>query len=248
MSRTLKSAAAFCQTVAEVRERAAQVQAFRESVWPRQRPIAPAPSLSPAPKAAPAPARAALIAPLFIELGNCRCQIASLKHASEFYCAARDIFGDGASRTPEIAIVTADGRAVAHISDNGRVWPAEKKSGEKPLYDPSLVGLQPAAAPDRITVRRVLEATAQHFDLTVETLVSGSRKLPLPRQRQIAMYVAHAKTGRSFPFIGSKIGGRNHTTILHGVRAVKALIDAGDAETIAAVNRIVELLPGDANG
>ena len=47
---------------------------------------------------------------------------------------------------------------------------------------------------------------------------------------------------RSLPFIGKKIGGRDHTTVLHGVRLVKSLIEAGDAETIAAVDQIIERL------
>jgi chromosomal replication initiator protein len=56
------------------------------------------------------------------------------------------------------------------------------------------------------------------------------------------MYVAREMTGRSLPFIGKKIGGRDHTTILHGVRVVKGLIVAGDAERIAAVDQIIERL------
>jgi hypothetical protein len=108
---------------------------------------------------------------------------------------------------------------------------------------PALVLAEQApAVRGRISVRRVLEVTAKHFRTTPDDLVAHCRKRPLVRQRQIAMYVAYQVTGHGLPFIGSKIGGRDHTTILHGVRVVEALIDAGDAETATAVDRIIERL------
>jgi chromosomal replication initiator protein len=92
--------------------------------------------------------------------------------------------------------------------------------------------------PGRILVRLVLRLTAEYYGATADELISGRRTQPLARLRQVAMYVAHEMTGRGLPFIGYHMGGRCHTTILHGVRAVKALLDAGDAETIAAVGAI----------
>jgi hypothetical protein len=182
--------------------------------------------------------------PLFIQVGDRRYPVETLKQASDMYSVARDAYGEGASKTPDAAIVTANGRAIARISYNGKVWPAEEwKPEQKPLYDP----YAPApveAVPGRVTIRAVLEATAAHYGLTVDALLSDTRKQPLVRRRQIAMYVAHRLTGRSYPFIGDKMGGRDHTTILHGVRAVKSLIDAGDVDTVEAVNAIAERLGG----
>jgi chromosomal replication initiation ATPase DnaA len=106
---------------------------------------------------------------------------------------------------------------------------------------PALAGERPAV-PGRITVRRILAVTAKHFRTTPADLVSRCRKRPLVRRRQIAMYIAREKAGRSFPFIGRIMGDRDHTTIMHGVRVIKALIDAGDAKTAVAVDRIVEQL------
>jgi chromosomal replication initiation ATPase DnaA len=106
---------------------------------------------------------------------------------------------------------------------------------------PALAGRLPVM-PGRILVRRAIKATAEHFGTSPDVLVSARRTQPLVRRRQIAMYVAREMTGRSLPFIGKKIGGRDHTTVLHGVRVVKGLILAGDAETIAAVNQIIERL------
>jgi chromosomal replication initiator protein len=110
-----------------------------------------------------------------------------------------------------------------------------------------LLALAPPALPGRITVRRVLEVTAGHFDRTVDALLSERRAQSLSRPRQIAMFVARKVTGRSLPFIGRRMGDRDHTTILHGWRAVQSLIDSGDADTIAAVIRIIEQLTEEAH-
>jgi chromosomal replication initiator protein len=75
-------------------------------------------------------------------------------------------------------------------------------------------------------------------------MLSKRRTQPLCRRRQIAMHVAREMTGRSLPIIGREMGGRDHTTILHGVRTVEDLLDAGDAGTVAAVEAIKELLQG----
>jgi chromosomal replication initiator protein len=96
--------------------------------------------------------------------------------------------------------------------------------------------------PDRIHVRRVIKATAEHFGTTVPALLSRCRKRQLTRRRRVAMYVAREMTGRSLSFIGSEIGGRDHSTVLHSVRVVRGLLDAGDAEVTAAVEAIMERL------
>ena len=112
---------------------------------------------------------------------------------------------------------------------------------------PSVAGIAtPAqnlsATRGRILVHRVIKATAEHFGTTPDDLVSARRTRPLTRRRQVAMYVARKMTGRSLFFIGRKIGDRHHTTVLHGVRAVRGLLDAGDAEMVAAVGAIMERL------
>jgi chromosomal replication initiation ATPase DnaA len=97
----------------------------------------------------------------------------------------------------------------------------------------------------RILVRRVIKATAEHFGTTPDDLLSARRTRLLIRRRQVAMYVARKMTGRSLFFIGRKIGNRHHTTVLHGVRAVRGLLDAGDAEMVTAVGAIMERLQTD---
>jgi chromosomal replication initiator protein len=68
--------------------------------------------------------------------------------------------------------------------------------------------MAPPASPGRITVRRVLDVTAEHFGTTVDTLLSERRTQSLSRPRQIVMFVARKVTGRSLPFIGRSMGDR----------------------------------------
>jgi Bacterial dnaA protein helix-turn-helix len=98
------------------------------------------------------------------------------------------------------------------------------------------------AVPGRIAVGRVIDVTAEYFEMTPAELLAADRTPPLLRQRQIAMYVACQVTGRSLRFMGGRMGGRCHTTILRGVRAVQGLLDADDTETAAAVRAIREQL------
>jgi chromosomal replication initiation ATPase DnaA len=106
---------------------------------------------------------------------------------------------------------------------------------------PALAGQLPRA-PGRIKIHRVLKVTARHYGTTPDELVSDRRTRPLVHCRQVAMYIARKMTGRSTPVIAYYMGNRDHTTVLHGVRVVKGLLDAGDVATTAAVRQITERL------
>jgi hypothetical protein len=143
------------------------------------------------------------------------------------------------------------GRTAQVQAFRARVWPLQRPTPPAPQPAPEPAALAgpvlPALStvlPGRITVRLVLDVTAAHFGVTVEALLSDTRKQPTCHRRQVAMYVAHRLTGRSLVFIGRKFGDMHHTTVLHGVRVVKALVDAGDTETVEAVTAIVEKLTG----
>ena len=121
----------------------------------------------------------------------------------------------------------------------GRETPAQKP------YVPALAGQMPVT-PDRITVDDVLKATAEHFGTTPEDLFSRGTAPPLPRQRQVAMYVAHKMIGHALLFIGHHMANRSPTTVFHGVGVIENLLDAGDAEMVAAVEAIMERLSAHA--
>ena len=78
--------------------------------------------------------------------------------------------------------------------------------------------------PRPITPAVILQATAEMFDFTIEELKGKSRRRPLVTARQIAMYVFRELTDLSYPAIAREFGGRDHTTVIHAVEKIKALM------------------------
>ncbi len=75
----------------------------------------------------------------------------------------------------------------------------------------------------RITVDDIQKATAEHFGLKQSDLLCERRTRAVARPRHVAMYLAKALTTRSYPDIGRRFGGRDHTTVLHAVKRIEAL-------------------------
>mgnify|MGYP001317678911 FL=1 len=73
-------------------------------------------------------------------------------------------------------------------------------------------------------------------------MIGPKRVRTVARPRQIAMYLAKQMTSRSLPEIGRRFGGRDHTTIMHGVRKIEELrgADSGLAEDIDLLRRLLE--------
>jgi chromosomal replication initiator protein len=78
--------------------------------------------------------------------------------------------------------------------------------------------------PRPITPALILQATAEMFDFSIEDLKGKSRRRPLVTARQIAMYVFRELTDLSYPAIAREFGGRDHTTVIHAVDKIKALM------------------------
>jgi len=75
-----------------------------------------------------------------------------------------------------------------------------------------------------VTVREIQEAVCEHFDIPMIEMISDRRARPVARPRQIAMYFSREFTPFSLPNIGRFFGGRDHTTIMHGITQVERLI------------------------
>ncbi len=73
-----------------------------------------------------------------------------------------------------------------------------------------------------VTAERIIELTAELFDLSVAQVIGGSRRRPLVDARQIAMFVTRNMTDLSFPDIGKAFGSRDHTTVMHACRKIEA--------------------------
>lgn len=97
-----------------------------------------------------------------------------------------------------------------------------------------------------VTISGVIEATCKHYSISRIDLLSQRRTFSVMMPRQIAMYLAKTLTTRSLPEIGSKLGGRDHTTILHGVRKIDRLLKT-DSDLAQEVATLTSKLTGGAH-
>jgi chromosomal replication initiator protein len=78
--------------------------------------------------------------------------------------------------------------------------------------------------PRAITAKIILDATSKMFGFPVEELQGKSRRRPLVTARQVGMYVCREMTDLSYPAIAREYGGRDHTTVIHAVEKIGALM------------------------
>jgi chromosomal replication initiator protein len=92
--------------------------------------------------------------------------------------------------------------------------------------DELLAHLVGAGEPKRVRIEDIQRVVARHYNVSRQELVSNRRTRVIVKPRQIAMYLSKTMTPRSFPEIGRRFGGRDHTTVLHAVRKIEELISA----------------------
>jgi len=71
------------------------------------------------------------------------------------------------------------------------------------------------------TFKNIIKAVAEFYDISEKELLERSRKKEIVKPRQIIMYLLREELKCSFPFIGLKIGGRDHTTAIHACEKIK---------------------------
>lgn len=91
--------------------------------------------------------------------------------------------------------------------------------------------------PKEITPQIIIEVVADHFNITLEQMTSNNRSNFIARPRQIAMYLCKTMTETSLDAIGQLLGGRNHSTIIHGASKIADEYEV-DAELKADIDAI----------
>jgi chromosomal replication initiator protein len=99
-------------------------------------------------------------------------------------------------------------------------------------------------APKRLTVESIQKVVAEHFKIRVTDLKSKRRQRALTVPRQIAMYLSRVRTNASFPEIGARFGGKDHTTVMHAVKKIESdrANDLDLKTSIEALERKIEQL------
>ena len=98
------------------------------------------------------------------------------------------------------------------------------------------------ASDRKITVEEIQRKVSDHFNIRLSDMLGPKRVRTLARPRQIAMYLSKQLTSRSLPEIGRRFGGRDHTTVMHGVKKIEELMvtDSQIADDIELLRRSLE--------
>ncbi len=75
----------------------------------------------------------------------------------------------------------------------------------------------------RITIDEIQRTVCQFYRIDRSEMSSKRRARAVVRPRQVAMYLSKVLTPRSYPEIGRKFGGRDHSTVIHAVRLIENL-------------------------
>ncbi len=108
-------------------------------------------------------------------------------------------------------------RVIAYASLTGRPITAS-------VADEVLKDLFPGGSARAITVEQVQAAVCEWFGVSQADLRGDKRPQSIAYPRHIAMYLCRELTDQSLPKIGAKFGGRDHSTVMHGVRRIGDLI------------------------
>jgi chromosomal replication initiator protein len=95
--------------------------------------------------------------------------------------------------------------------------------------------------PEPMTMRAICGVVCKHYGINKNDLTSIRRTAPLVRARFVVVYLARTLTPMSYPEMGRRLGGRDHTTVLHAHRRMVALLQT-DSDMAALVADLIQQL------
>jgi chromosomal replication initiator protein len=100
-----------------------------------------------------------------------------------------------------------------------------------------LGGPAPNAQPPPVSIESVQKVVATHFSVRIADLKGPRRHQGISRPRMIAMYLSRQLTGASFPEIGLRFGGKDHSTVINACKRIDS-IQSDDRELRATVDTL----------
>jgi len=76
-----------------------------------------------------------------------------------------------------------------------------------------------------LTVEEIVKKVSLHFNIKISDIKSAKRLKAVVLPRQIAMYISRQLTSSSYPEIGDRFGGKDHSTIIHAIRKIEKLME-----------------------
>ena len=86
-----------------------------------------------------------------------------------------------------------------------------------------------------VTPEIIIRTVAEHFDLSANDLIGNKRSSQITYPRQIAMYLCRQMTDITLKIIGDKLGGRDHSTIMNGIKRIEKEVQYSE-ETREVIN------------
>src|SRR6056297_470566 len=98
------------------------------------------------------------------------------------------------------------------------------------------------ASERKVSIEEIQRQVSEHYNIRLSDMIGPKRLRAFARPRQVAMYLCKQMTSRSLPEIGRRFGGRDHTTVMHGVRRIEELRNQDDqiAEDIEILRRTLQ--------
>lgn len=102
------------------------------------------------------------------------------------------------------------------------LYKLEKRPITVELAEAELRDIISPDTPKEVTPQLILDVVAEHFHVSPEDIISGKRQSEIVMPRQIVMYLCRDTGKFSLKNIGKFLGGRDHTTIIHGADKIQA--------------------------
>ena len=119
-----------------------------------------------------------------------------------------------------------------HGAANDDIPQEIEKPADEPLLDPISISLFPINK-----VEFIKRLVCRHFEVSKQSIESGSRKSVAVLPRHVAMYLARKHTTLSYPEIARRFGGKDHSTAINAFQRIESLI-VRDAAMAAIVSNL----------
>jgi chromosomal replication initiator protein len=73
-----------------------------------------------------------------------------------------------------------------------------------------------------IAIKDVVKMVSEHYQIDEADIYDKTRKKEIVRARQVVMYLLREDFNVSYPLIGQKLGGKDHTTVIHSCLKIKS--------------------------
>ncbi|MBQ2799789.1 MAG: chromosomal replication initiator protein DnaA [Lachnospiraceae bacterium] len=109
------------------------------------------------------------------------------------------------------------------------LYKLEKKPITVELAESELKDIISPDTPREVTLQLILDVVADHFHVSPDDIISSKRQSEIVMPRQIVMYLCRDTGKFSLKNIGKFLGGRDHTTIIHGADKIEAEIQKSES-------------------